>query len=254
MIEITPRDAARARGNTKRRYVTAMFDRIAPRYDAMNIVISLGQTSIWRRRALKGISLPHRAVILDVGCGTGSVIRLLKRRFRSARYLGIDLSSRMLEKASLREPESDFCVGDAGSIPCRTESCDLVTTFFTTRNFADLPAAVCEMMRVLKPGGRLVVLDSFPASGSPLWRVLKKGWMYVAVPFLVRPFTDAQAYRYLAESIEAHCSAEALVDLLTSCGAESPSIRFLSFGAAAVISASKSTEAGQGRPSSEQDK
>lgn len=254
MIGITPRDAARARGETKRQYVTAMFDRIAARYDAMNIVISLGQTSIWRRRALKGISLPHPAVVLDVGCGTGSLIRLLRRKFRSARYLGIDISSRMLEKASLREPKSDFCVGDAGFIPCRTESCDLVTTFFTTRNFADLQAAAREMMRVLKPGGRLVVLDSFPASGHLLWRALKKCWIHVAVPFLVRPFTDAQAYRYLAESIEAHCSPEALVDILISCGAESTSIRFLSFGAAAVISVSKPKKTGHDRPSSEQDK
>ncbi|OQB43261.1 MAG: Demethylmenaquinone methyltransferase [Candidatus Latescibacteria bacterium ADurb.Bin168] len=254
MIEIAPKDAARARGETKRRYVTAMFDRIAPRYDAMNIVISLGQTTIWRRRALKGISLPHRAVVLDVGCGTGSVIRLLRRSFRSARYMGIDVSSRMLETASFREPESDFCVGDAAFIPCRTESCDLVTTFFTTRNFPDLPAAVREMMRVLKPGGRLIVLDSFPVIGHPVWRVLRKCWMNGAVPFLVRPFTDAQAYRYLAESIEAHCSAEALVDLLTSFGAVSPSIRSLSFGAAAVISASKPTKAGKDRPGSEQAK
>ncbi|HRS96163.1 MAG TPA: class I SAM-dependent methyltransferase, partial [Candidatus Latescibacteria bacterium] len=84
----------------------------------------------------------------------------------------------------------------------------------------------------------------FPASGSPLWRVLKKGWMYVAVPFLVRPFTDAQAYRYLAESIEAHCSAEALVDLLTSCGAESPSIRFLSWCGSSYIS----VQVNRGRP------
>jgi demethylmenaquinone methyltransferase/2-methoxy-6-polyprenyl-1,4-benzoquinol methylase len=228
-------------GEEKRTYVTALFNRLASRYDALNLLVSLGQTTVWRKRALRGFQLAREASVLDVGCGTGWVVRYLSRRYPDALIEGVDISPTMVEEARKRDSKCTYLVADVASIPRDDEVFDLVTTVFTTRNFPDLGVAIREMLRVLKPGGRLLILDSFPQNRRSAWWAIQRFWMRQIVPVIVRPFADPQAYKYLAESIESHVSVPALSALLLSSGAEKTEMDSYSFGSAWCIVAKKAS-------------
>lgn len=228
------------RGDDKRHFVRGVFDRLAGHYDAMNLLISLGQTTWWRWRALSGLSLRSGAKVLDVGCGTGWVVRHLARRYPGTVIEGMDLSAGMLEAARARDREATYFQGDVTDIPRPDGTYDLVTTVFTLRNFPDLDASLDEMCRVLAPGGRLLVLDGFPPRGPRLWRAFHAFWMRRVVPALVRPFADASAYRYLAESILAHVAPEEVARRLEVRGLKVERVRLFGLGSAAVIVARRS--------------
>ena len=231
-----PTHAVGLHGEDKRRVVVDMFDRIAPRYDTLNLLISLGQTGLWRRRALASLDLPSAARVLDVGCGTGSVPRFLGSRRPDLTVEGMDPSEAMLEQARELDPETAYFQGDVSAIDRPDGHYQVVTTFYTTRNFPDLRPALQEMLRVLAPGGRLLILDSFPPSNR--WvGAAQRAWLGHVVPVVVAPFSDAGAYRYLARSIDAHVQVQELAEMLTDLGCEAVQVQQLSFGAACCVSA-----------------
>ena len=238
--EVEPAQAPRLPPAEKRRFVRRVFDRIARSYDAMNLLISLGQTSVWRARALSGLNLPPGSRVLDVGCGTGWVVRRLRAHYPGILVEGMDLSPNMIAQAYRRDPGGTYLVGDVGAIPHPDDTYDLVTTVFTLRNFPDLAAASREMLRVLRPGGLLVVLDTFPPEGAArAWRLWHRFWLSSVVPALVRPFADPTAYRYMAASIFAHVPVSRYVALLADLGASEVSTGSYSLGTATRVVARK---------------
>lgn len=190
-----------------------MFDRIAPRYDRMNRVISLGQDARWRRRAVAALALPQGARVLDLACGTGDLCRELD----SARYrpVGTDLSHGMLEQAATDAP---LVRADAEQLPFGDAAFDGVICGFALRNFVELDTVFRACARVLRQGGRFVALDAAVPAHLFL-RLGNAAWFRGAVPLLGRWFGhDAEAYRYLPRSTAYLPDPPALLQCLASAG------------------------------------
>lgn len=234
-----PNELVALRGAEKRDHIRSLFDKLAPQYDRLNLVISVGQTTIWRKRALRDLRLEPGQRLLDIGTGTGWVVQYLAKRFPEATLEGSDLAPQMLVEARRIDPDHRYFEADVCDLPCETATYDVVTTVFTSRNFPQLEQSVAEMMRVLKPGGKLMVLDSFPPKEGSLWGAFQSFWMGRVVPVLVRPFADPQSYRYLAQSIANHVTQHELAALCRENGATDVDVRDYSFGSATRVLATK---------------
>jgi demethylmenaquinone methyltransferase/2-methoxy-6-polyprenyl-1,4-benzoquinol methylase len=177
--------------------VQAMFDRIAPRYDLLNRLISLGLDRRWRRLALESVGLRPGEHLLDVACGTGDFVELALER--GARVVGADFSAGMLQHARARRPDPGWLRCDASALAMPDGCIDVVTCGFALRNFVSVPNVLEEMSRVLAPGGRLVLVEV----DRPRSRVLRMGhyvWFDVCVPRLGGLLSDRDAYAYLPAS------------------------------------------------------
>eukprot|EP00899_Mesostigma_viride_P021174 jgi/Mesvir1/29058/Mv18366-RA.1 len=232
-----------------------MFDKIAASYDLVNLFISLGQTTVWRVWALTGPArqLEKRARVLDVGCGTGWVSWFLHRFFPSKQLdvEGLDCSRRMLERARRVDPDTKFVCGDVCDMKAAgmaTGSFDMVTTVYTLRNFPDLERSLAEMFRVLRPGGRLLILDAFPPPPRSCMGVLLRFWLNAVLPRVAAMFSDAKAYAYLSTSIQRTVRAEEVARILQQLDGcvDPPTITYYSFGAAARLMATKRSPAASG--------
>mmetsp|Transcript_22686 Transcript_22686/g.31652 ORF Transcript_22686/g.31652 Transcript_22686/m.31652 type:complete len:254 (-) Transcript_22686:21-782(-) len=240
--DLSPEEGFRLRGEQKLKYVSEMFDRIAVSYDKVNIFISLGQTSIWRLRALWGIRplLTSRAKVLDVGCGTGWVSWFLNWKFRDLQLNveGLDCSQVMLQEARRLYPKSGFTFGDVCNLPYTDGSFQMVTTVYTLRNFPELFLGLKEMVRVTSPGGTIIIVDAFPPQGIITW--LMKVWLNYVVPPLASCFIERKPYEYLASSIQNTVSPGEVSDMLEQLGCEQPiQQRKYTFGAAVCLIARK---------------
>jgi demethylmenaquinone methyltransferase/2-methoxy-6-polyprenyl-1,4-benzoquinol methylase len=182
-------------GDRKRRAVDAMFDRVAPGYDRMNRVISLGLDRGWRRRTVGSLALAPGARVLDVACGTGDLCRDLADAGHFA--VGVDRSSGMLAAARTDAP---LTRGDAARLPFADRSLDGVVCGFALRNVVDLDAVLGEWARVVRAGGRVAALDAAVPEHA-LLRLGNAMWFRGAVPLLGRLLSrDRDAYRYLPRS------------------------------------------------------
>jgi demethylmenaquinone methyltransferase / 2-methoxy-6-polyprenyl-1,4-benzoquinol methylase len=204
--------------------VRAMFDRIAGLYDRMNSVMTAGLHHQWRRRAasLAGLSAGNRA--LDVACGTGDLALELARRVSpGGEVVGSDFSERMLslarEKAASRALESRvlFEPANALALPYEDGSFDAATVGFGARNFSDLERGLREMARVVRPGGRVVVLEITTPTRPPLSSFFEV-WFDRVVPALGRLAGDAQAYSYLPSSVRRFPGPRELAEAMSRCG------------------------------------
>ncbi len=171
-----------------------MFDAIAPRYELVNKLMTVGLDTRWRRRAVADLRLARHSVVLDVAAGTGDFARELQRQHHRA--VGTDLSYNMLHEAR-NVPER--VQADASSLPFRGASFDGVTCGYALRNFTDLQATFDEMARVLRPGGRLSLLEVAEPRGGP-WRAGFRFWFRRVVPLIGSLVSDREAYRYLPAS------------------------------------------------------
>jgi demethylmenaquinone methyltransferase / 2-methoxy-6-polyprenyl-1,4-benzoquinol methylase len=188
-------DGALPEGATKRAAVEGMFDRVAPRYDRMNRIISLGLDQRWRRRTVEALHLGSRARVLDLACGTGDLCRDVAAH--GADVVGIDYSAGMLAVARTEAP---LVRGDAAALPLRSGAFDGITCGFALRNFVDLATVFAECARVLRVGGRLAALDATVPT-NPIMRAGNAVWFRGAVPLLGRVIGhDGEAYRYLPKS------------------------------------------------------
>lgn len=198
---VSPKMATKLTGDDKANYIRTLFDKISSRYDFIRTLIFLGHTSLWYRLALSDLDLKAGDKVLDVGCGTGESTRYLFNSYPGIIVEGMDLSPGMLNQARRLNPELTYFEGDVCAIPCPDSTYDFVLTTFTYRNFPNRNVALAEMLRVLRPGGRLLILDHFYPQ-NPLWRGIYSFWMRKIVPQIVKPFIeDVTPYRYLAESI-----------------------------------------------------
>ena len=212
-MTVLGRDGSLPQGDAKHDAVEGMFDRLAPRYDRMNRIISLGLDKGWRRRTVDALAAPSRGLVLDLACGTGDLCRDLAARGYTP--VGIDFSAGMLAAAGVDAP---LVRGDGAALPVATASTDGVTCGFALRNFVELDAVFAECARVLRPGGRFAALDATVPT-NPLLRAGNAVWFRGAVPLLGRVVAhDAEAYRYLPKSTAYLPSAQALEDRLRRAG------------------------------------
>jgi demethylmenaquinone methyltransferase/2-methoxy-6-polyprenyl-1,4-benzoquinol methylase len=222
-------------GDRKRVAVDAMFDRIAPRYDRMNRVISLGQDARWRRRAVDALELAPGARVLDLACGTGDLCRELSAA--GCEPVGVDRSAGMLRAASTDAP---LVRADAERLPFPDGSLDGVVCGFALRNFVDLDTVFRACARVLRANGRFVALDA----AVPERAVLRLGnavWFRGAVPLLGRFLAhDADAYRYLPRSTAYLPAPEVLLGRLAGAGFGAVHRRTLTGGSVQLLVGARS--------------
>jgi demethylmenaquinone methyltransferase/2-methoxy-6-polyprenyl-1,4-benzoquinol methylase len=182
-----------------------MFDRVATRYDARNRLFSADRDRAWRRRAARSAALLPSQTALDLCTGTGRLAHeLLPFVGPSGRVVGIDFSPAMLELARGREPQVEFRLGDVTHLTEADASVDAITIGFGLRNLVDRESALREMYRVLRPGGRLVILEFAPPPGGLFMRAYRV-YLTKVMPAVAGLLSagEGSAYRYLAETVEA---------------------------------------------------
>lgn len=220
--------------------MAAMFDRVAPRYDRLNRILSLRRDVGWRKRTVALAQLGDGEVALDVGVGTGDLAFAMLAASPTARVVGVDVSERMLTLVRERARRSragdrfEARIADAHALPFADASFDRVVAGFAVRNFGDLDAGLREMRRVVRPGGRAVILE-FSRAPNPLIRAVNRLYTHVLVPRIAVLFGgDAAAYRYLPESVDRFPGAERLADRLRAAGFSDVRFERLTFGTVAI--------------------
>jgi demethylmenaquinone methyltransferase/2-methoxy-6-polyprenyl-1,4-benzoquinol methylase len=209
--------------------VRRMFDRIAPVYDGMNRVMTAGLDRRWRRITVD--ETVHDADrVLDACCGTGDLAIAAKRR--GGRVTGLDFSERMLERARRKEPAIEWVEGDVLALPFDDASFDSATVGFGVRNVADLGAGLRELRRVLRPGGRLGILEITTPRGvlAPFYRL----WFDRVVPLLGKVLPGGAAYTYLPASVRRFPPPEELAALLEESGFGAVRFRLFAGGIVAL--------------------
>jgi demethylmenaquinone methyltransferase/2-methoxy-6-polyprenyl-1,4-benzoquinol methylase len=212
--------------------VAAMFDGIARRYDLTNDVISLGQDRRWRAATIRAVDARPGDRVLDLAAGTGTS----SEPFAAAGVdvVPCDFSVGMLRVGKRRRPDLPFTAGDATRLPFADASFDAVTISFGLRNVVDTGAALREMLRVTRPGGRLVVTEFSTPTWGP-FRTLYLEYLVRALPPLARAVSrEPDAYVYLADSIRAWPDQEGLGRLVRGAGWQDVAYRNLSGGIVAM--------------------
>ena len=208
--------------------VRRMFDRIAPVYDAMNRVMTVGLDQRWRR-ATVAATVHEGDRVLDACCGTGD-LAVAAWKAGAGHVVGLDFSERMLERARRKAPDLDWVQGDVLSLSFDDASFEAAVVGFGVRNVVDLEGALKELRRVLRPGGRLGILEITTPRGmlAPFYRV----WFDRIVPLLGRVLPGGDAYTYLPASVRRFPGPEELAELLGSCGFDA--VRFRRFAGGIV--------------------
>ena len=212
--------------------VRGMFDRIAPVYDVMNRLMTAGLDRRWRRLAVREVVWPGDRV-LDACCGTGDLAIEAERR--GGRVVGLDFSERMLERARRKSGTIEWVRGDALALPFGDGEFDAVTVGFGVRNLDDLEGGLRELARVLRPGGRIAVLEITRPRG--LLRPFFRLWFDVLVPFAGRVLPGGKAYTYLPASVRRFPGPEHLSALFETAGFREVGYRMLGGGSVALHTA-----------------
>ena len=222
-------------GEAKARAVRAMFDTIAPRYDLVNRIMTFGLDRRWRAATVASLGLPPTDTVLDVACGTGDLCRELS----GAGYqpVGVDLSSGMLEHARTIAP---LVHADALQLPLAAAAVDGAVSGFALRNFVALDPLFAELARVVRPGGRIALLDV----ATPTRPLLRKGhalYFGHVVPRIGALLSDRDAYRYLPKSVAYLPEPAALLRQVAAGGFDDVRRRLLSGGITQLITATRSS-------------
>jgi demethylmenaquinone methyltransferase / 2-methoxy-6-polyprenyl-1,4-benzoquinol methylase len=212
--------------------VAAMFDDVAPKYDLVNDVLSMGQTRRWRRIVVDAVGAERGQKVLDLAAGTGTS----SEPYADAgiHVVACDFSLGMLRVGKRRRPDIDFVAGDATNLPFADNSFDAVTISFGLRNVVDTQRALTEMLRVTRPGGRLVVCEFSHATWAP-FRTVYENYLMRALPRVARAVSkETDAYTYLAESIRAWPDQDELGRRLKQAGWTQVAYRNLTGGVVAL--------------------
>jgi demethylmenaquinone methyltransferase/2-methoxy-6-polyprenyl-1,4-benzoquinol methylase len=229
---------------TKKEQVTQMFDNISNEYDGLNRVISFGIDVKWRKKVVALVRKQNPETILDIATGTGD-LALQMAQTGAKKIIGLDISQGMLDvgirKASNKELNNtiEFILGDSENLPFTDNSFDAITVAFGVRNFEDLEKGLKEILRVLKPNGIFVILETSVPTKFPF----KQGYVFYTkyiLPLIGRIFSkDKSAYKYLCESASVFPYGEKLNNILRKIGFNSVEHFPQTLGVATIYTASK---------------
>jgi demethylmenaquinone methyltransferase / 2-methoxy-6-polyprenyl-1,4-benzoquinol methylase len=220
-------------GEAKVKAVDKMFDAIAPRYDLLNRVLTFGMDVGWRRRTVKSLQLSPGAKVLDLACGTGDLCRMLAKK--GYRPVGVDRSAGMLAAQRTTAP---LIRGDALVLPFRSNSVDGVVCGFALRNFSSLKPFLKECARVIRPGGRVALLEVAEPENS----VLRWGhgqYFGKVVPVIGGLLSDRDAYQYLPKSVAYLPPPARMISMMAESGFGNANRRPLSTGIAQLLTGTK---------------
>lgn len=216
-------------GDEKRDAVRNMFDTIAPRYDLVNRLMTFRLDVRVRRQTLESLRLPANATVLDLACGTGDFMWSLQKQGHTA--IGVDLSHGMMSAAPR---DGTFVQGDLLDLPITDASVDAAVCGYALRNLLDLPPFFAELARVVKPGGRIALVDV----SAPENRLMRKGFdlhFNTVVPFVGGVFSDKAAYGYLPRSVAYLPPPHEMVQMLSDAGFANAERRQLTMGIAQLL-------------------
>jgi demethylmenaquinone methyltransferase/2-methoxy-6-polyprenyl-1,4-benzoquinol methylase len=230
---------------SKKKQVEKMFDKIAFRYDFLNHFLSAGIDVGWRKKAIRQLRSIDPKLILDVATGTGDMAILSSKMLKAEKIIGIDISEGMLdigkkkvEKLGLQQ-HVELLKGDSETISFSNNSFDAVTVAFGVRNFQDLELGLHEIKRVLKTGGKLVVLE-FTKPKKPIIKNFYNLYLNVITPWVGRMFAkNKNAYQYLNESVQKFPEGKDFVQILNKLGYKNASCKTLSLGICSIYCGEK---------------
>lgn len=221
-------------GPAKLQAVRQMFDQVAPRYELVNTLITFGMDRSWRRHTIDGLALHPGTFVLDLACGTGDLAREL--RHRGYATVGLDLSEGMLRAA--RDVGAPLLMSDAAELPFATASFDGVVSGFALRNIADLQASFDECARVMRPLGRLSLLE-VDTPANPLVRYGHDLWFHYGVPTIGSLLSVREAYHYLPRSVAYLPSPTEMTTMLEKSGFTHVEHRTFVMGTVQVVTATR---------------
>ncbi len=240
--EVKPYDS---QSGSKKNQVSRMFNRIAPYYDFLNRLLSLGIDSIWRRRAIAQLKEGQPRLILDVATGTADLAIESARQLDPERIVGVDIAIDMLEigRSKLRKQGLDTIIelkqGDSENLPFPDNTFDAITVAFGVRNFENLEKGLAEMRRVLKKDGQMVVLEFSKPRLFPFRQLFNAYFKYILPQIGRLTSKDPKAYRYLYESVQAFPDGEAFLRILQKTGFKSNQCIPLTLGICSIYSGVK---------------
>ncbi len=235
MQTITPYEGS---NKSKREQIENMFDNIAPKYDLLNHSLTVGIDKIWRRKAIKIATKNNPNTILDIAAGTGD-FSILEAEKTNAKITAIDISQKMLDIAKQKASEKKlnnivFQKADSLDMPFDDNTFDTATISFGVRNFCDIPAGLSEILRVLKPGGTLVVLE-LSEPPNPIVKSIFDLYFHKILPFIGKKISkDDSAYKYLPKSVENFPYGQRFVEIMNNCKYQKTGFKWLSLGIAAI--------------------
>jgi demethylmenaquinone methyltransferase/2-methoxy-6-polyprenyl-1,4-benzoquinol methylase len=231
---------------SKKEQVAEMFNRIAARYDVMNHFLSARTDIGWRKKAIRKLKQDNPKQMLDIATGTGDMAIIACKMLKPEKIIGIDISDQMLEIGK-KKVEKEQLVGkiqlqqgDSETINFAENTFDAVTVAFGVRNFENLDKGLAEMLRVLKPGGRLLILE-FSKPRRKLIKSLYNWYMNIVAPQVAGWFRqNKEAYLYLCESADAFPDRQYFIDILNKAGYSDTQCKPLSLGICCIYSGRKS--------------
>ncbi|MDG5799834.1 bifunctional demethylmenaquinone methyltransferase/2-methoxy-6-polyprenyl-1,4-benzoquinol methylase UbiE [Marinilabiliaceae bacterium ANBcel2] len=232
---------------TKKEQITSMFNKIAPKYDYLNRTLSFGIDRVWRREVVKRISSLNGKVILDVATGTGD-LALAVAGAAPEKIYGLDISVNMLDIAKVKVKEKglqetiNFVEGDSEALPFESSYFDVVTVAFGVRNFESLNKGLKEMQRVLKPDGRLIVLEFSKPTLFPVKQFYNLYFSYILPWWGGIISRDRKAYEYLPQSVKSFCEGDEFTAELKKAGFSNAIQKRLTFGIASIYEAQKRSQ------------
>lgn len=225
--------------------IAAMFDRISPKYDALNHLLSFNIDKVWRRKTAKVVAKSQPNTILDLATGTADLAIAMAKRNPQAHLIGMDISEKMLDIGKEKVMHQNLAnqielrLGDAAALPFEDNSFDAVTVAFGVRNFEDLDKGLSEISRVLKPGGQAVILEFSMPKRFPV-KQLYRFYFKRLLPFIGKLVSkDNSAYAYLPASVERFPKPKAFLELLAQHGLIRGTVRPLTFGIATLYCAER---------------
>ena len=228
----------------KERAVQKMFGQIAGRYDLMNRLMTFGQDQVWRKCVVRAAATPKGGILLDAGTGTGRIGQEALKDDPLATVVGSDFSLEMMRVGRQRKNGGSmlWCAGDALYLPFKRASFDVVTSGYLIRNVSNAVQAFSEQVRVVKPGGRVVCLDTSPPPDN-FFRSAILFFLNTIIPFLGQLISgNRSAYTYLPESTKEFSTPEQLAHMMRAAGLADIKYRKYMFGTIAVHVGSKPRE------------